>query len=124
MFMANNRRGKERRAISSDKGGGVFQNLADRIRLILRLMADPRVHPLLKILPFVSLLYLIIPDLAPGPFDDAAVIWLGMNLFVELCPPEVVQEHMEAIKRVVPGVWHDIDESDPDIIDTEFRVDE
>ena len=82
------------------RGGGVFQGLSQRIRLIVRLMGDPRVSPLLKVLPVGTLLYLIIPDLAPGPIDDAAIIWLGTYLFVELCPPDVVQEHMAAETRL------------------------
>ena len=38
------------------------------------------------------------PDIAPGPIDDAALIWLATYLFVELCPPGVVQEHLETLK--------------------------
>jgi hypothetical protein len=38
-----------------------------------------------------------VPDIAPGPIDDAAIIWLATYLFVELCPPDVVQEHLEAL---------------------------
>jgi len=29
--------------------------------------------------------------------DDAAILWFGSNVFIELCPPEVVQEHMRAL---------------------------
>lgn len=100
-------------------GGGIFHNLAIRIKLILRLLADPRVNPMLKLMPIGSLFYLIIPDLIPGPIDDAAIIWLGTYLFVELCPPDVVQEHVEALAQVVPGEWRDpLDEEE--IIDVEF----
>jgi hypothetical protein len=111
----------DHRKITPAKGGGVFQGLALRIKLILRLLADPRVNPLLKLLPIGSLIYLIVPDLAPGPVDDAAVVWLGAYLFVELCPPEVVNEHMAALKREVPGEWHDPLENEEEIIDAEFR---
>lgn len=82
-------------------GGGVFQGLANRIKLILRLIGDPRVSPLLKLIPVTSLVYLLFPDIAPGPIDDAAIIWLSTYLFVELCPPEVVQEHLDAIEKIV-----------------------
>jgi hypothetical protein len=97
---------KERNII--DSGGGIFADLVTRIKLIMRLMADPRVHPLFKLLPIGSLLYLIIPDLIPTPIDDVAIIWLGSYLFVELCPPEVVKEHLDAINQVVPGQWRDV----------------
>jgi hypothetical protein len=30
--------------------------------------------------------------------DDAAILWLGSYLFVELCPQDVVQEHVKALK--------------------------
>lgn len=77
--------------------GGVFGDLSNRIKLILRLMGDNRVSPLLKLLPIGSLLYFIIPDIAIGPIDDVAIVWLGSYLFVELCPPHVVEEHMAAL---------------------------
>jgi hypothetical protein len=101
-------------------GGGVFNELSMRVKLILRLMVDPRVNFLLKLLPIGSLIYFIIPDLILGPIDDAAIIWLGTFLFVELCPPEVVQEHMDELRQVLPGEWHDPDEKEDDIIDAEF----
>ncbi len=79
--------------------GGFFQGMSNRIKLIIRLMADRRVNPILKLLPVGALIYLAIPDLALGPVDDALLIWLGTFLFVELCPPDVVQEHMERLER-------------------------
>jgi hypothetical protein len=89
---------KSNRKIMLPKSGGIFQELTLRIRLILKLIADRRVNPLLKILPIGSLIYLVVPDIAPGPIDDAALIWLATYLFVELCPPDVVQQHLEALK--------------------------
>lgn len=89
---------KSNRKISFPRSGGFFQDLTLRLKLILRLLGDGRVNPLLKILPIGSLVYLVVPDIAPGPIDDAAVIWLATYLFVELCPPGVVQEHLEALK--------------------------
>ena len=100
--------------------GGILFDLTQRIKLILRLIRDPRVHPLLKLVPIGSLVYLIFPDLAPGPFDDAAVIWLGAYLFVELCPPEVVQEHMAALNQVVPGEWRDPTQGEDEVVDAEY----
>jgi hypothetical protein len=89
---------KTNRKITYPKSDGFFQGLTLRIKLILRLIGDPRVNTLLKLLPIGSVVYLVLPDLAPGPIDDAAVIWLATYLFVELCPPDVVQEHLEALK--------------------------
>ncbi len=94
------------------EGGGFFQDLSTRAKLILRLLGDRRVNVFLKLLPIGSVVYLLMPDLAPGPIDDAAVIWLGAYLFVELCPPDVVQEHMRALTSVIDGEWREIPESE------------
>ena len=111
-------KGKDRRVV--DIRSGFFGDLALRIKLILRLIADPRVNPLLKLLPVGSLIYFIIPDIAPGPIDDVAVIWLGAYLFVELCPPDVVQEHMDSLRQVVPGEWHEAEEMGGEVIEAQF----
>lgn len=114
---------RKERSIIPHQGGGVFQDLALRIKLILRLMADRRVSPWLKLMPIGSLLYLLFPDIAPGPIDDAAIIWLGFYLFVELCPPQIVEEHMEALRRAIPAEWHDVPnkEGEDEIIEAEFH---
>ena len=80
------------------QGGNIVTDLSQRIKLILRLMRDSRVSPLLKLLPVGSLVYLVFPFDIPTPLDDALVIWLGATLFVELCPPEVVEEHRRALQ--------------------------
>lgn len=67
--------------------------MAKQLQLILRLMRDERVHPLVKVLPFLSLIYLIYPDLVPGPFDDAVVIALFLQFFLALIPDELIDEH-------------------------------
>jgi uncharacterized membrane protein YkvA (DUF1232 family) len=85
--------------------GGVVRDFVNRIKLILRLMGDKRVNFFLKLLPLASVAYLFWPlDLASGivlpvigALDDAAILWLGSYLFLELCPPDVVQEHMKAL---------------------------
>lgn len=106
---------KEKFAIVSSEKAGMIQELVLRIKLILRLMADRRVNFFLKLLPIASLVYLFSPiDLAPGltlpvigALDDAAVLWIGASLFVELCPEEVVQEHLEKLQKVIPGSWRE-----------------
>lgn len=114
---------KENRNLPIQKSG-IFYDIANRIKLIFRLVGDPRVNPLLKVLPVATLLYLVMPDIAPGPIDDAAVIWLGTTLFVELCPQDVVQEHMEAMEAVVSGEWRDPDGeiNEEDVVDVEFKI--
>jgi uncharacterized membrane protein YkvA (DUF1232 family) len=99
----------------SPQNSGFFQDLIMRVKLIWRLMGDRRVNFLLKIIPVVSLIYLISPvDLLPGlalpvigALDDAAVLWIGSQLFVNLCPDGVVREHLNALQKVVSGAWRD-----------------
>ena len=109
--------------------GGVFQGISTRIKLILRLMADRRINPLLKLMPIGALVYLVIPDLVIGPIDDAFIIWLGTYLFVELCPPGIVQEHMQKLERELSGNLSDPPNQadalkDEEIIDAEFWEEE
>jgi hypothetical protein len=112
---------KKDRMIAASKGGGVFQGLATQIKLIVRLLADRRVNPLLKLLPIGSLIYMVVPDIMVGPLDDAAIIWLGTYLFVELCPPDIVKEHKDAIRRSLKGEIPDpLKDNDADIVDAEF----
>lgn len=109
---------------SIQRAGGVFQGLSRQIKLILRLMGDKRVSPVLKLMPIGALVYMIWPiDLMPGiPVDDAAVVWLGSYLFIELCPPEVVQEHMDALRRTPPLDWeNNPPRSEGDVVDAEYR---
>jgi uncharacterized membrane protein YkvA (DUF1232 family) len=81
--------------------GGILGDIALRVRLILRLMGDHRVSFWSKLIPIGALIYLVSPiDAIMGipvvdALDDAAVLWLGYYLFVELAPPEVVKEHLQ-----------------------------
>lgn len=95
--------------------GGVFNELTLRIKLIIKLLADRRINPLLKLLPIGSLVYLVSPFDFPGPVDDAFLIWLGSYLFLELCPKEIVQEHMDALTQVVEGEWREVEDDELEI---------
>jgi uncharacterized membrane protein YkvA (DUF1232 family) len=104
-----------KRDIISNQNSGFFQDLVLRLKLIFRLIGDRRVNFFLKLLPIAAAIYVISPvDLIPGmvipvigALDDAAVIWLGTTLFMSLCPEEVVQEHTDALQKVVRGTWRD-----------------
>jgi uncharacterized membrane protein YkvA (DUF1232 family) len=82
------------------KNWGFLPELALKVKLILRLMSDSRVNPIIKVLPVASVVYWILPaDLIPLiPIDDAAIIWLGGAMFLELCPQDVVQEHLNDLR--------------------------
>ncbi len=72
--------------IVKSTGGGFFQDIGTRIKLIIRLMRDKRVSFFLKLLPLSTLVYLVFPDFMPFVIDDALIMWLGTYLFVELVP--------------------------------------
>lgn len=101
----------------------MIEKLVTQLKLILRLVRDRRVNPLLKLIPLFTVLYFFIPDPFPLPFevDDFAVLIIGLYLFVQLCPPEIVEEHLEFLKHgSIPGE----DRGTPaggDVIDTTFR---
>ena len=85
--------------------GGMLQDWMKRMKLIMRLLTDNRVNMLAKVLPLAAVAYLISPvDLLPnavfpivGALDDAAVLWIGTTLFLEMCPKGVVNEHLQNI---------------------------
>lgn len=97
--------------------GGVLRNIVLQTKLVLRLLGDRRVSFWTKLVPFGTLIYLVSPfDIIMGipgvaALDDAAIIWFGTNLFVELCPLDVVQEHKDALQS-------NLDDAD-DVIDAE-----
>ncbi|MEE8356791.1 MAG: hypothetical protein V3R33_05730 [Anaerolineales bacterium] len=66
--------------------------MVQQLQLILKLIRDKRVHPLVKVLPFLSLIYLVYPDMIPGPFDDAVVITLFFKFFLMLIPADVMND--------------------------------
>lgn len=116
---------KKRKPVISSGGGGVFSELSNHFKLVFRLLRDPRVNPFLKLIPLATVIYLVIPDLILGPIDDAAIIGFGLFIFVELCPPDVVEEHRTALAGDIPGQWRDPQQiDDEDIVDAEFTEEE
>lgn len=108
-----------RRKLLVPPRGGMMKDFVKRLKLIGKLMADDRVSMFIKVLPLASLAYLIWPiDLAPGvalpiigALDDAAILWIGSTLFVELCPDGVVKEHMDELD-MGPGSSEEIVDAD------------
>jgi len=84
------------------------------IRLIWRLMRDPRIPGRLKLLPFFAMAYLAFPldllfDRIPfiGWIDDLLALGVGFWAFVKLSPAAIVQEHL----------------SDMDSISVQYKID-
>lgn len=119
---------RKRKDIVIPPKGGTVHELIMRLKLIVRLMGDNRVSPFLKLLPIASLVYLVSPvDLIMGipgvsALDDMAVVSLGAYLFIEFCPPDVVQEHMKKLTSnvdIVEGRGEVVDGEATDIPDDE-----
>lgn len=92
----------DKRPVIYDENLNFFRNLILQARLVWLLMLDPRVPVWVKALPVGSLVYLITPfdfDFVPvlGYADDLVVLALGFRLFVDMCPAEVVEEHMQSL---------------------------
>ncbi len=101
--------------------GNMLKNLVLRGKLVMRLMNDPRIGFMYKLIPFASLAYLVSPvDFIPammvpviGAADDVAIVLFGFTLFIELCPPAIVDQHIfELTGRVANS-------DDGDIVDGE-----
>ena len=78
------------------------------IKLFYRLMKDARVSIIAKLVPVLGLVLLLSPpalelDFIPiiGELDWLIVGYLTLKIFLWLCPPEVVREH---VGRIAQGV--------------------
>ncbi len=106
----------------------LLAEIVRNVRLAWRLLWDPRVPLATKlVLPGIMGLYILspidaLPDLLVplGQLDDIAVLLLGMSLFINLCPPDVVAEHSAALMR---NATRNRDASaEAETIDAEYRV--
>lgn len=92
-------------------------------RLIWRLFTSPEVPLWVKIIPILSFLYWLspadafIPFIGITPLDDAAVIFLGLKLLVELSPQELVERLRDEINYGIP-----FDNDNNTVIDAPYRV--
>jgi uncharacterized membrane protein YkvA (DUF1232 family) len=83
-----------------------LRHLPNFVRLYWRLFRDPRVSLLAKGVLIAAATYLalpvdLVPDLVPvlGQLDDIAVLIGACKVFIQLCPPDVVEEHVRRIAR-------------------------
>ena len=100
------------------EAAGILAEVIKNIKLIWRLLNDRRISPWLKMIIPVTLLYLlfpvdIVPDFVPGlgQLDDIAVILLGLKFFVEMCPEEIVRQHLDELASVV-SPWRVVEEDE------------
>jgi uncharacterized membrane protein YkvA (DUF1232 family) len=96
---------------------GFIAEILKQARLIWRLLADRRVPIWPKLIIPASIAYILSPiDLLADPIlglgqiDDIAVLLIGLKLFVELCPTDIVREHLRGLSSVVDGSYRVVNE--------------
>jgi len=86
---------KGKSGMQQNMGGGFISDVILKIRLVIKLMQDVRIDIWLKAIPVFCLIYLIMPiDLLIGPIDDAIVLYVGMDVFISMCPLDIVNEYL------------------------------
>ena len=115
-------------SIPTARPWGILTELVRNAQLVWRLLKDSRISlPTKLILPSVMGVYLLspldlLPDVLPliGQIDDIAVLLAGTALFIDMCPPDIVQEHRAAIAGQATRYRHDV--SAGETVDAEYRV--
>ena len=101
---------------------GFITSMARTLKLVFRLLVDRRVNFFLKLLPIGALVYLVSPlDAAIPAVDDALVVGIGTYVFVELCPPEIVEEHRARLAGLEENDQTSHNQSE--VVDTLFKKD-
>ncbi len=115
---------QERKPVITPDQVGVVTRLMNTLRLVWRLLTDARVPGLTKLIVPAALVYVLFPiDVVPdlilglGQLDDLGILALAMTLFIELCPPAVVEEHRRALAAHASAN----DAPDENVIDGSFR---
>lgn len=83
---------------------GLWRTLLSQVRLASRLVREPAVPMVTKLVLAVAALYLIwpidfLPDLFPilGQLDDLGVVLAALELFLHLCPEAPAAFHRAAL---------------------------
>lgn len=119
------------RASRSDDGAALLwlRDIVRQLRLTWRLFWDRRVPLWAKIVPPAVLAYVLSPidilsDFPPvglNQLDDVAVVLLGVRLFIELAPPDVVREHLEALGARVEE-WRVVDQEEDSVVEGRYEI--
>ena len=109
------------------KSPGFWSGLIRQLGLAWHLLWDPNVPLWTKLVPFIGLVYILSPiDLIPDPIlglgqlDDLGVLLLGLRMFIQLVPDEVIERHLRRVSSKA-GEWRVVDEELP-AIDAEYEV--
>lgn len=114
----------DRKPVVTPEPFGVLGQIVQTLRLVWRLMQDPRVPVFPKLIVPAAIIYVLSPiDLLPdfilglGQVDDIAIFLFSIKFFIEMSPPDVVEEHRRALtvshtrsddaqENVVEGSYH------------------
>jgi uncharacterized membrane protein YkvA (DUF1232 family) len=82
----------------------MLRTLVSHVRVTLRLLREPRVPLLLKLIPVLAAGYVIspldfVPDVLPvvGQLDDLGIIFVALEGFLRLAPADAVDFHRSAV---------------------------
>jgi len=98
---------------SDRRSPGFWMNFFNSFRIAWRLMWDSRVPASAKVVPILTVLYVlspidILPDLVVGlgQLDDLAILLLGTQLFIAVSPKDIVARIRAEIEGRPPdGGW-------------------
>ena len=97
----------QRTPLPSSADSNWLRGLIKNLRLGWRLFRDPLVPGLVKAIPVAAFAYVLLPfDFLPdaiiglGQLDDLGVCLLGLTLFINLCPLEIVRRHLAEMSSV------------------------
>ena len=107
---------------------GLITELARTARLVWRLLRDHRIATATKlIIPGLVGAYLLMPiDLLPdvvplvGQIDDVMLLALGAKLFIDMCPPDVVDQHRADLRSGKSSAPPASDAGE--VVDAEYHV--
>jgi len=103
----------------------MLRTLVSHIRVSLRLLREPRVPLLFKLIPVLAAGYVIspldfLPDVLPviGQLDDIGIVFVALETFLRFSPVEAVEFHRAAVAQ---GRSFSPMPATGDVIDAEFR---
>jgi uncharacterized membrane protein YkvA (DUF1232 family) len=109
----------------------LLRTLISRLRLAWRLLRDPGMPWLLKLLALLPLVYIVSPlDLLPdvvlfvGQLDDLGVLLFAAETFIRLAPARLVAHHRSSLASDRPyAPAPPRDQPEGRVIDAEWRRD-
>jgi uncharacterized membrane protein YkvA (DUF1232 family) len=84
----------------------MVRTLLSHLRVSVRLLREPRVPVIFKVIPLLAAGYVIspldfVPDVLPiiGQLDDLGIVYIALEAFLRVCPTDAVDFHREAVAR-------------------------